>query len=95
MYPLCFYVLRAFLPSLRGRARYADLRIKTSPDEGFQEAEGPNPCDEHWLSKRLRTRCSEPKAGTCAARATATKTDLNGSIRVPQIVSFVMAPLVS
>ena len=29
--PLCFYVLPAFLPSLLGTLRYADLRIKLSP----------------------------------------------------------------
>ena len=29
---LCFYALCAFLPSVPGRARHADLLIKTSPD---------------------------------------------------------------
>ena len=30
-YPLCFYVLRAFLPSLPGWCRHADPGIKTPP----------------------------------------------------------------
>ena len=30
--PLCFYVLGAFLPSVPGRARDADPRIKTPPE---------------------------------------------------------------
>ena len=29
---LCFYVIRAFLPSLPGGRRYADLGIKSPPD---------------------------------------------------------------
>ena len=29
--PLCFYILLAFLPSLRSRRRYADLLIQTPP----------------------------------------------------------------
>ena len=29
--PLCFYVIPAFLPSLLGTLRHADLRIKLSP----------------------------------------------------------------
>ena len=31
---LCFYVLGAFLPSVPGRARHADLLIKTPPGAG-------------------------------------------------------------
>ena len=33
--PLCFYVLGAFLPSVPGRARDADHRIKTPPVLSF------------------------------------------------------------
>ena len=47
---LCFYVLRAFLPSLPGRCRHTDHGVKLLP--GRKNSAGPSRGgDEPWPSK--------------------------------------------